>query len=237
MTGNSNWARWGFKLFGLALIVINAALTFAFGYSYLGAAFGQGPIADYMGAFYALLLFDFGYLAWFFVYIRAAESTGQRSIAIGLTVFSLLGSLAATLQQLATNATALVDLREYHEAVGYVALGAMLLMTAGHIVSTAAYFLLDPREKVKQRMAEIKATLLDDSLDKAEKQIQIDQDQLIQHMSEDVRLDILDQLGFTHNLKPIKQAVLPPVQQQPLEQPLSVNGHDSVNFTHRQDGR
>ena len=58
--------------------------------------------------------------------------------------------------------------------MGYVALGAMLIMTAAHIVATAAYLLLDPRERVKQVMAGVRANALDDSLLAAEKLIALD---------------------------------------------------------------
>ena len=207
----SHWTRWGFAFFGGLLILINGALTFAFGYSYLGTAFGAGSLAFYAGAFYALLLFDAGYLSWFYTFIRTAESTGQRALALGMAVFSLMGSLAATLQQLATNATALVDLTEYHQAVGMVALGAMLFMTAAHIIATASYLLLDPRERVKQVMAGVRANALDDSLTAAEKLIALDHKEMIDIMSADVRADILAAIGFTADLRPVtRQNLLTP---------------------------
>ncbi|HSH05992.1 MAG TPA: hypothetical protein VLL52_25980 [Anaerolineae bacterium] len=197
----SYWTRWGFTVFGGLLVIINAALTFAFGYTYLGAAFGTGVVAAYAGAFYTLLLFDIGYLSWFWTFVRTAESTSQRALALGMAIFSLIGSLAATLQQLATNATALVDLSAYHQTVGMIALGTMLFMTTTHIIATAAYVLLDPRERVKQVMAAARATALDDSLAVAEKMIALDHKEMIDIMSANVRSDILASLGFTADLQ------------------------------------
>lgn len=213
----AHWTRWGFTIFGGLLILINSALTFAFGFTYMGTAFGTGDLAFYAGAFYALLLFDAGYICWFYTFIRTAESTGQRALALGMAIFSLMGSLSATLQQLATNATALVDLTAYHQAVGTVALGTMLFMTAGHIIATAGYLLLDPRERVKQVMAGIRANALDDSLTTAGKLIALDHKEIIDAMSADVRADILAALGFTADLQQLTaQTLLPSPNSLPL---------------------
>jgi len=206
MKHQAHWVKWGFAIFGALLVLINAALTAAFGAAYLGTAFGTGDMTSWLGAAYALLIFDLGYIAWFYTFIRTAESTGQRALSLGLAIFSLLGSLSATLQQLATNATTLVDLTAYHDTVGVVALGAMLLMTTAHIISTAAYILLDPKEQVKQVMAGVKANALSDALTAAGKQLAIDNEIIVETFAADVRADILAIMGFTPELHQITKA-------------------------------
>ena len=203
MNKSNHWPRWAFAIFGGLLVIINAALTFSFGFSYLGRSFGIGIVSDYVGALYALLIFDAGYLAWFYLYLRTAESTGQRSLAIGMAGFSLIGSLTATLQQLATNATGLVDLGSYHQAVGLVAMLVMLVATAAHVVACAAYLLLDPREKVRQMMAVARGEALEDSLQTAQRMIDIDHSQMVAQMAAVVRADVLGSLGFTQDVKQI----------------------------------
>jgi hypothetical protein len=199
----NHWARWAFAIFGGLLIVINAALTFSFGYTYLGRSFGSGLMSDYAGAFYAILIFDAAYLAWFYTFLRTAESTGQRSLAVGMAGFSLLGSLSATLQQLATNANDLVDLSAYHQTVGLIALMIMLFMTAAHVLAMAGYFLMSPQERVRQTMAQARGQALEDGLETATRMVNLDYDEIVGMMALKIRTNILDDLGFTHDLKQI----------------------------------
>ena len=199
----NHWPKWAFAIFGGLLVIINAALTFSFGFSYLGRSFGSGVLSDYVGAFYALLIFDAAYLSWFYTYLRTAESTGQRSLALLMAGFSLVGSLTATLQQLVTNATGLIDLGAYHQAVGLGALAVMVFMTSAHIISTAFYIYLDPREKVRQMRAIARGNALDDSLEGAQRLINIDHSQIVSQMAQEVRADVLGSLGFTHDVKHI----------------------------------
>lgn len=199
----SHWARWAFAIFGGLLIVINAALTFSFGYTYLGRSFGSGMMSDYAGAFYAILIFDAAYLAWFYTFLRTAESTGQRSLAVGMAGFSLLGSLSATLQQLATNANDLVDLSAYHQTVGLIALMIMLFMTAAHVLACAGYLLMSPQERVRQTMAQARGQALEDGLETATRMVNLDYEDIVGMMAIKIRTNILSDLGFTHDLKQI----------------------------------
>ncbi|HSH04277.1 MAG TPA: hypothetical protein VLL52_17335 [Anaerolineae bacterium] len=206
MNGNNKqnlWVMVAFGGFSGLLVLINAALTFAFGYTYLGAAFGDGMLSSYGGGIYTLLLLDAAYVVWFYVFLRLAVSTHQRSLSVGMAGLSLIGSLFATLQQLATNATALVDLTAYHQSVGMAAFVMLLIMTAAHILASASYLLLDPREKVRQMRAVVRGIALEDSLNAAEKMIAFDHQEIVSAMSANVRTDVLASLGFTGDLQQI----------------------------------
>jgi hypothetical protein len=218
-------AKWFFKFFVLILVGINAALTFSFGYTYLGAAFGTGVAADYGGAVYALIIFDVAYLVWFLVFSRDAESVGQRAAAGLLAGVSLLGSIIATLNQLALNSFGLVDLSGYHETIGLLALIAMLAITAGHIIGMAAYALMAPgewqlqtaineaaedasengrvRQQVREKAKSIRESVTNQALSQLEARVQVDTDLLVHHMADRMRRQLLSEFGFTADVRPV----------------------------------
>lgn len=77
-------ARIIFGLIALALFTWTAYLTVSFLNMALPASFW---IAPYLG----LVVFDAGMLGWLAVFLYLAEGATQRAVAIGLTIFNLLG--------------------------------------------------------------------------------------------------------------------------------------------------
>jgi hypothetical protein len=228
----NNLIRWAFKGFIGTLILINLILTAVFGFSYLGPAFGDSFVADYAGAAYAVLLFDLAFLAWFYTYLWIAESGEQRSIAIGLSVASLLGSTMATLQQLGINAVGLVDLSAHHETVGMIALLVTLTMTALHIIGGMAYTYFAPAENKRQhdiderteiasaqqgvndqlRAAKIKlvkaqgkiqADAMEDAVPELERRMRERMSGIVDRLTADHERNLLAMLGFTPDGKQV----------------------------------
>jgi len=204
MNNNSSpLIKWAFVGFGITVGIINALLTAVFSYTYLPAAFGQasGVFAQYAAAAYGLLIMDVAYVAWFYVYLRLAESKGQRDLAIAVSIVALLTSIMATVTQLVTNSFGLVDLSAYQETVGVVSLTLMIVVTALHIVAFASYTLLDPRERVKTEAAKIKAAVLENSLNQMRSRVDNDTDAVVDAFAGRIRKDVLRQLGFTPDLR------------------------------------
>lgn len=201
----SPMVKYAFYIFGALIGGINAALTAVFAYTYLPAAFGNpdGIMAQFAAAFYGLLIMDIAYLAWFYVYLRLAESKEQRGLSITMAVLSLAASIMATVTQLATNSFGLVDLSAYTENVGLISMAIMILVTALHIICFAAYTLTDPDESVKTMMTNTNAELLKDALSEAEARVKQDKSILVDAIAAKMRGNMLGQIGFTAELKQI----------------------------------
>lgn len=220
MRNNNNLTRWTYQITAATLLIVNAALTITFGFSYLGAAFGTvGIVRDFLGAFYALLIFDVLFLAWFWVYLSMATSAKQRTVSLTLAVVALIGSTMATVQQLTVNATGLVNLAQYHDAVGMVAMFVMIGVTVAHIAGFAAFVLFDPDEqerqididntahqldlnaKMKMQVCKERAAIHDQTIREVIPELRRRMNQIkpeiVSRMTDDIRAEILQSLGFT----------------------------------------
>jgi hypothetical protein len=188
--------NWGLMLFAVAIVVINAALSFAFGYQYLGQAFGiSGWLAPIVGGLYAILVADLAFLIWFWAYRRVAETGTQRSLSKVIGGFSLALSIAMSVNQLAVNSYGLVDLSAYHAGVGFVALTAMILVTALHIIGLAIFVLADADEKMKSKAIDIRATLIDETVMGVEATMDDIRNDVVKELQNKVRRDVLFQMG------------------------------------------
>jgi hypothetical protein len=218
-SNKSPMIKYAFILFGILIGGINAVLTAVFSFTYLPAAFGNpdGMLAPYLAAFYGLLIMDVAYLAWFYVYLRLAESKEQRGLSVFMAVMSLGASIMATITQLATNSFGLVDLTAYSETVGIIAMVTMIAVTALHIICFAAYTLTDPTESVKTSMTNSKADMLADALSEAEKRVKDDKKILVDLIAGSMRKDMLQQLGFTTQYEQIGagETAVPQASQKP----------------------
>ncbi|MCA9917692.1 MAG: hypothetical protein KC445_07060 [Anaerolineales bacterium] len=216
-SSKSPMIKYAFVIFGILIGSINAVLTAVFSFTYLPAAFGNpnGLLAPYLAAFYGLLIMDVAYLAWFYVYLRLAESKEQRGLSLFMAIASLAASIMATITQLATNSFGLVDLTAYSETVGLIAMGVMIAVTALHIICFASYTLTDPTESVKTKMTNAKADMLQDALAAAESRVKDDKSVLVDLIAADMRRDILHQLGFTPDYSRISEGKA--VSQEPVQ--------------------
>ena len=192
---------WGFTITGGILAIVNAALTFSFGSTYFSSAFGTGVMASYLAGAYALLIFDIGYLSWFAVHLRTAHGRPQRALSLAMAILSLLGSIMATVTMLTLNSANLIDLSAYDSGIGIIALLAMILATAAHIIAGAGFILSDPRERVKTEGANVLSDVIEDSLREMRVRLNADKDILIDHISADYRAEMLTALGFTNELE------------------------------------
>jgi hypothetical protein len=194
---NSPFVSWLLGGFSVVIVVINAALSFAFGASYLGAAFSvDGWLQPVIGGLYALLIADVAFVVWFWSYRRIAETQQQRQLSLAVAVLALSVSVAMTITQLSANAFGLVDLSDYQESVGLVALVLMIAVTAALIVSVAAFALMTRSEQVKTRTMNHKALLLQESMDAMDASMLQLKDQMVIELSERLRGELIAELGL-----------------------------------------
>lgn len=73
-----------FYALAAALLFWTASLTVAF----VSAAL---PTASWFVPYFALVVFDVGMIAWMYVFLKHAQGTTQRAIALGLTAFDFIG--------------------------------------------------------------------------------------------------------------------------------------------------
>lgn len=207
-----NITKWFLIIFGALVIVFNAAETALFGASYLPAAFGNpaNGISALLAAGYVLLMLDVAFLVWFKVWLSGEQATTQRDVAITLAVVALIGSIMATVTQLATNTTLAAFLLPYRDAIGTIAFFVVVGVTVAHIVGLAVYKYNEPHQKIATKTAKIQGDVIESALTELESRANADKDVLVDILAREFRLDMLNALGFSQDLRRVgKQAVLP----------------------------
>ncbi len=216
--GVVNWALAGFSI---AVILINAALSYAFGRIYLGAAFGiQGWMGSIVGGLYAVLVADVAFLVWFWAYKRTADTRNQRSMSLLFGCMALGLSIAMSVNQLAVHSYGLVDLTAYHDSVGLLALTVVIVVTAVHIAGSAAFNLSDAAESVKGKSADIRAKLVDESLQGVESSMDDIRVEVVRELQKQMRRDVLMEMGFGPGSMKTAKKFQPP-------SPPGINGRSS----------
>ncbi|MCL4872005.1 MAG: hypothetical protein KJ063_23845 [Anaerolineae bacterium] len=206
-----NITKWLLIIFGALVIVLNAAETALFGATYLPAAFGNpaNGISSLLAAGYVLLMLDVGFLVWFKVWLSGEQATAQRDVAISLAVMALIGSIMATVTQLATNTTLASFLLPYRDIIGTIAFFVVVGVTVAHIVGLAVYKYKEPEQQIATKTAKIQGDVIDDALKELETRANADKDILVDILAREFRVDMLNALGFSQELKRVgKQPVL-----------------------------
>ena len=206
-----NITKWLLLLFGALVVLLNAAETALFGATYLPAAFGNpnNGLSALLAAGYVLLMLDVAYVIWFKVWLSGEQATAQRDTALALAVLSLIGSIMATVTQLATNTTLAPYLIPYRATIGTIAFFVILAVTVAHIVGLAVYKYSEPDQQIATKTAKIQGTVIRQALKELETRANEDKDVLVDILAREFRVDMLDALGFSQKLKRIgKQQTL-----------------------------
>ena len=184
------------------ILLLNGAMTAVFGWRNLWPAFGDDSILPHVaGAAYALLIFDLAAAGYFMAFKRAAETSWQRFLTLGIAGVCLAGSIFATVEQLTYTAFGLAVLSGYADVIQLVALVLMIGLTAVHSIMAAVYGLLSIAERTRGKAITLKADMIDDALDEVETRVMADKGVIVDAMAADVRRDVLAALGFTPELK------------------------------------
>lgn len=208
----SNITKWILGIFGALVIVLNAAETALFGATYLPAAFGNpsNGMSALLAAAYCLLMLDVAYLVWFKVWLSGEQATAQRDMAISLAVIALIGSIMATVTQLATNTGLATFLIPYRDTIGTIAFFVVVGVTVAHIVGLAVYKYKEPEQQIANKTAKIQGDVIDSALKELEARANEDKAILVDILAREFRVDMLNALGFSQELKRVgKQPALP----------------------------
>jgi hypothetical protein len=207
-----NITKWLLIIFGALVILLNAAETALFGATYLPAAFGNpdNGISALLAAGYVLLMLDVAYIVWFKVWLSGEQATMQRDAALALAILSLIGSIMATVTQLATNTSLAPYLIPYRGTIGTISFFVVLAVTVAHIVGLAVYKYSEPDQQIATKTAKIQGTVIKQALKELETRANEDKDVLVDILAKEFRIDMLNALGFSQKLKRIgkQQALL-----------------------------
>lgn len=206
-----NITKWLLIIFGALVVVLNAAETALFGATYLPAAFGNpaNGLSALLAAGYVLLMLDIAYLVWFKVWLSGEQATTQRDVAMALAILALLGSILATVTQLATNTTLASFLLPYRDTIGTIAFFMVVGVTVAHIVGLAVYQYAEPGQQIATKTAKIQGSVIDSALKELDTRANADKDILVDILAHEFRVDMLNALGFSQDLRRVgKQPTL-----------------------------
>ena len=144
-------------VFGLISVVIflwTAYLTTSFLGTVLPGAFWVVP---YLG----LVVFDGGTIGWMFVYLYLAEGSMQRTIALGLTVFNLIGVGLMTIAEIVLGGQTFA---EVPAMLGTAAIWAVGIWTFVNVAGIVAFHLSSPDAKIAAAIQEEKDAVTEDAL-------------------------------------------------------------------------
>lgn len=155
---NSGMKRTGSKIvFGLISVVIllwTASLTVSFLSSVLPSSFWAVP---YLG----LVVFDGGMIGWMIVYLYNAEGSAQRTLAIGLTVFNLIGVGLMTVAEIVLGGQTLT---ETPAMLGTAAIWGIGIWTFVNVAGIVAYHLSSPDARIAAAIQDEKDALVGEAL-------------------------------------------------------------------------
>ena len=144
-------------VFGLISVVIflwTAYLTTSFLSMVLPSSFWVVP---YLG----LVVFDGGTIGWMFVYLYLAEGSMQRAIALGLTVFNLIGVGLMTIAEIVLGGQTFT---EAPDMLGTVAIWGVGIWTFVNVAGIVAFHLSSPDAKIAAAIQEEKDAVVEDAL-------------------------------------------------------------------------
>ena len=143
-----------FGLISVTIFLWTAYLTTSFLSMVLPASFWVVP---YLG----LVVFDGGMIGWMFVYLYLAEGSMQRSIALGLTVFNLIGVGLMTIAEIVLGGQTLTAVPEM---LGTVAIWAVGIWTFVNVAGIVAFHLSSPDARIAAAIQEEKDAVTEDAL-------------------------------------------------------------------------
>ncbi len=144
-------------VFGLISVVIflwTGYLTTSFLSMVLPSSFWVVP---YLG----LVVFDGGMVGWMFVYLHLAEGSMQRAIALGLTVFNLIGVGLMTIAEIVLGGQTFAAVPDM---LGTVAIWAVGIWTFVNVAGIVAFHLSSPDARIAAAIQEEKDAIVTEAL-------------------------------------------------------------------------
>ena len=226
MKNKSGLKRTGSKIvFGLISLVIllwTASLTTSFLKSVLPGQFWAVP---YLG----LVVFDGGMIGWMIVYLHNAEGSGQRSIALGLTVFNLIGVGLITIAEIVLGGQTLAVAPEM---LGTAAIWGVGVWTFANVAGIVAYHLSSPDARIAAAIQEEKDALVEEALIVLGNRRQENAKILSGQMGDTMFKTLISELGTDRD-----GDGLPDVYERPSKRGYAAEAVNGANPTTRPSGR
>lgn len=160
----------GYNLFSLLVRLTNAAITFAFGYTYLNTVIvtGISALDGILGGLMITVFFDGA--AHYWVVAKKSDGIGAVQIAISkiMATATLVGSTVISAFQLAMSTT-LVDLGAFHSTISMAGLIVFTLAATANFISVYFYRANSPEELKDEAEKEAKASILAGKQDQVNK--------------------------------------------------------------------
>jgi hypothetical protein len=150
-----------FGAFGVVMRLLNAALTFGFGYAFGAATFDTGSpqLSAILGGVTYMVILDVAAFGWDAASRRSGISPAQRAIADGMSATAMWSSTIISGVQLLLTTTLVTVSPSMRENIGMVALILITVLLAAHFIRLFAYHRLSP-EAVDSRIdSELESTL------------------------------------------------------------------------------
>lgn len=165
-----------FIFYGVALVLLTwtASLTVSFLRSALPNTFWLVP-------FLGLVVFDGGMIAWLFVFISHAEGAIQRSVALCLTVFDLLGVGLMVMAEILLDGQQLVNAPDLLATAAIWGIGVWTIVNVAGLV---LFHLGDPQARKEMAIQSEKDAIWEGALDALKNRRVQDQQRLAGELSD-----------------------------------------------------
>jgi hypothetical protein len=150
-----------FGAFGIVARILNAALTFCFGYAFGAATFdtGNAQLSAILGGVAYAFILDAAAFGWDAAAQRKGISPEQRAIADGMSSVSMWSSTIISGVQLMLTTTLITVDTAMRENIGMLALLLITGLLAAHFVRLFAYNRLSPEAIDSRIEGELNSTL------------------------------------------------------------------------------
>ena len=119
------------------------------------------PVSFWVVPYLGLVVFDGGMIGWMFVYLHLAEGSMQRAIALGLTVFNLIGVGLMTIAEIVLGGQTLAAVPDM---LGTVAIWAVGIWTFVNVAGIVAFHLSSPDARIAAAIQEEKDAVVNEAL-------------------------------------------------------------------------
>jgi hypothetical protein len=180
--------------YGVATVLIlwTASLTYAFVRTAL-------PQVHWIVPVFALVVFDVGMLAWLKVFLDYAQGSGQRAVALIMTLVDFLGVGLMVLAEILLGGQTLVAAPE---SLGEYAIWGIAIWTVANVGAVIAFHLLHPEARRQMALRAEMDQVFDEALKKlGTKRAQVS-GQLSDQLSDDMLLQLVAELATKREALP-----------------------------------
>ncbi len=201
--------------YGVATVLIlwTASLT----YSFVATAL---PQTHWLVPLFALVIFDIGMLAWLKVFLDYAQGSGQRALALILSLFDFLGVGLMVLAEILLGGQTMVA---PPENLGEYAIWGIAIWTVVNVGGVLIFHMLQPDARRKMVLQSEMDMVFDEALKKLSTRRAAIGGELSDRLADGMLAQLVAGLALEGN-RPALEPALPPAESKPL--PVSENHRD-----------